>query len=194
MEIGPVEDPAELAEIAKVEEQIPLAMSPYAQALRGEGERRARGFTLQSGPPPEQGKRLRNIEANQINAAAGQARRVLRMLCSKSRYASFGHKESCGAVVAEWQHLDGGSRSAGGRRFVSQAEWEQRQQDWGPSAEPWCGWLVDAVSGRKFRDYQDGYVAASCPRCGRQEIRIGLRKVQEQLAESQAAATLTVPG
>ncbi|MGH3974129.1 MAG: hypothetical protein ACRDS9_12520 [Pseudonocardiaceae bacterium] len=192
MEIGPVEDLAELAEISKLEEEIPLTMFPYAHALRMDGERRAGGFTFRE-EPAEPGERLRNIEANQLNAAAGQARRVLRMLCSKSRYASYGRKESCGALVAEWQHLVGGRRSADGRKCVPQVEWEQRQVDWGSSAEPWCGWLVDAVSGRKFRDYQDGHVTVSCPRCGRQEIRIGLRRVQETLAEDRSAATLKVP-
>ncbi|MFC8797098.1 hypothetical protein ACFT2C_05160 [Promicromonospora sp. NPDC057138] len=194
MEIDPVEDPAELAEIAKCEEQIPLAEFDHAQALRREGEPQAYGFTVGSGPRPGKGERLRNLEANKMNKVSGQAQRVLLMLCNRAHYGTFAHRQPCEAIVAKWNHVVGGRRSADGPRAVSKAEWDQRRKAWGEAVEPWCGWLVDAVSGKKYRDYQDGdgHVTVSCPNCGRQDIRVDLRRVQEELVASTEAKTLRI--
>lgn len=190
VEINPVDDPAELAEIAKCEEQVPLAEFAFAQALRREEDVRAYGFTVGSKPSPDKGKVLRAPETHRMNALSGQARRVLRVRCGRNRYVSYGRKQPCRGTVAEWQHVVGGRRTENGPRAVPSAEWEQRRIDWGAAAEPWCGWLVDAVSDKKFRDYQDGWVTMSCPRCGHAETRISLRTVQDALAASAETKTL----
>lgn len=182
MEVDPVEDPDELAEIAKCEAQIPLAEFDYAHALRP-GGRRAYGFNVSSGPKPSKQKQLRTREVRELSDAMGQSRARLQILCAKVRFALDGSKRSCGEPVAIWRHVVGGRRSEGGHPWIPQPEWEQRQRAWGSMAERWCGWLVEDLSQRKFRDYQDNEarVTVTCPRCGRQDIRINLRRVQEKL-------------
>jgi hypothetical protein len=189
VEIAPVQDPAELAEIDKCEELIPLAEFGFARATRREDGSPAYGFTVGGEPPPNKANKLRAAETHRMNALAGQARRVLQVRCGGSRYVK-GRKQSCRGVVAEWQHVVGGRRSPDGPRTVPQPEWDRRKEAWGDAAEPWCGWLVDAVSGNKYRDYQDGWVTMSCPRCGRQGIRIRLRRAQDALTASAETKTL----
>jgi hypothetical protein len=172
MQVHPIDDPLELAEIARCLGYVPVAEGAYNRAHRGQ-DGRAYGVTATSGPPPVKSERLREKEARGLNEAFGQGKRVLRVRCGK-----------CDRFIAHWQHVIGTGT-------VSREDWERRREVWGDAgAEPWRGWIINNDAQAAFRDYWDGQVVMNCPNCYRPRIEIGLQRIRVRLAASRKTELL----
>lgn len=179
MQISPVTDLDELAEIRDFMNRVPITGSAHVEAKRRPGDRGAYGISMASGEPPPKKKRPGNPDVRRLNEAFGWSERRLRLLCGSSK-----HPESSRGTLALWEHV-------AGNRPVSPEELAQRKKIWSDSdVEPWRGWLFDHEAKVAYRDYQDGAITVSCAVCRRTGIEVNLRRVQESLAAGTKAETL----
>lgn len=174
MRVQPIDDPIELAAIAKCLQREPLAEFAFAQAERTP-DGHAHGFSVESGPLPDKRQKLASREIDRMNEMLGHARRVLRFRCHR-----------CNAILADWQHpIDD--------KPLSESDWARRREVWGDDdAEPWRGWLINETAGEAFRDFSVGQVILTCQGCRRSGIELSLQRIRTDLDASAKAETITV--
>lgn len=173
MQVQPLDDPIELAAIARCLQREPPAAIAFAHATR-KPEGQAYGYTVKDHVPDKR-QRLAGREIDRMNEVFGHARRVLRLRCDR-----------CNAILADWQHLIDG-------KPLSAPDWARRREVWGDEGvEPWRGWLLNETAGEAFRDFWVGQVILACRGCQRPSLELSLQRIRVDLDAAAKAETITV--